>query len=237
MAVLNMIAANNWERPIYIDHSLVYTGNVHILDYLQFEGLAYRFVPIKTPKRGMIAGRIDSDILYDNVMNKFVWGDVNNPEIHMDEYNRKQINIMQARLMFSRLAEALINESNSEKDESKKQKAIEVLDKLFELFPDEKVPLTYDSFQAVEQYYRVGAMEKGNEIIRKLAKNSFGLLEYYTTLPENFVSSVEGEQNREMSHLRNMLIITNNYKQQELNKELDVQLQALMKKLSPKVDS
>jgi hypothetical protein len=230
MAVLNMIAANNWERPIYIDHSLIYTGNIHFLDYLQFEGLAYRFVPIKTPKKGMIAGRIDTDILYDNVMNKFVWGGVNNPEIHIDEYNRKQINIMQARLMFSRLAQALI-------DEGKKEKAITVLDKLFEIFPDEKEPLTYDSFQAVEQYYRAGATEKGNEIVRIMAKNTFDLLNYYTSLPADFATLMENEQNRQMSHLQNMIIITRGYKQEELNTELDTQLKTLIAKLSEKTGS
>jgi hypothetical protein len=230
MAVLNMIAANNWERPIYIDHSLIYTGNIHFLDYLQFEGLAYRFVPIKTPKKGMIAGRIDTDILYNNVMNKFVWGGVNNPEIHIDEYNRKQINIMQARLMFSRLAQALI-------DEGKKEKAITVLDKLFEIFPDEKEPLTYDSFQAVEQYYRAGAVDKGNEIVRIMAKNTFDLLNYYTSLPSDFASAIENEQNRQMSHLQNMIIVTRGYKQEELNTELDTQLKALIEKLSDKTDS
>ncbi len=237
MAVLNMLAANNWERPIYIDHSLVYTGNIHFLDWLQFEGLAYRFVPIKTPKRGNIAGRIDTDILYDNVMNKFVWGNVNDPEIHIDEYNRKQINIMQARLMFSRLAEALLNESLKENDDSKKQKAIAVIDKLFEVFPNETIPLSYDSFQAVEQYYRAGATEKANEIIRIMAKNSFDLLNYYTSLPANFEAAISDEQNRQISNLRNLVIITKNFKQEELNKELDEEIQTLIQKLSAKTNS
>ncbi len=237
MAILNMIAANNWERPIYIDHSLLYTGNIPFLDYLQFEGLAYRFVPIKTPKRGILAGRIDTDILYDNVMNKFVWGNVNDPDIHMDDYNRKQINIMQARYMFSRLAQALLQESIVEKDDSKKEKAIATLDKMFELFPDEKVPLTFDSFQAVEQYYRAGVPEKANNIIRIMAKNSFDLLNYYTSLPVSFANAAKDEQNRQISHLKNMVIITRNYKQEELNKELDDQLQALINKLSAKSNS
>lgn len=230
MAILNMIAANNWERPIYIDHSLVFTGNIFFLDWLQFEGLAYRFVPIKTPKKGMIAGRIDSDILYDNVMNKFIWGNVNDPDIHIDEYNRKEINIMQARLMFTRLAQTLVNEDKNEK-------AVEVIDRMFEIFPDEVVPLTYDSFSAVEIYYRAGANEKANEIIRILAKNSFEMLGYYTSLPGKFASAVKAEQNRQISHLRNMTIITRNYKQEELNKEIDDQLQALIQKLSVGVGS
>ncbi len=237
MALLNLMAANNWERPIYIDHSLVYTGNVHFLDWLQYEGLAYRFVPIKTPKTGVIAGRIDTDIMYENVMNKFVWGNVNDPDIHLDEYNRKQISIMQARLMFSRLAQALLTESVKENDDTKKEKAIAVIDQIFELFPNEKLPLSYDSFQAVEQYYRAGVPEKANEIIRIMTKNSLDILEYYTTLPGQFAPAVENEKNRQMSHLRNMVIITRNFKQEELNKEIDEQLQALIQKLSPQSSS
>ncbi len=225
MAVLNMIAANNWERPIYIDHSLLYTGNVHFLDWLQFEGLAYRFVPIKTQRQGIMSGRIDPDILYDNVMNKFVWGNVNDPNIHMDEYNRKQINIMQTRYMFARLAEALIQKGE-------KEKAVEVIDRMFELFPNEAIPYTYDSFPAVEQYYRAGAADKANEVVRVMAQNSLGILNYYASLPERLAAAIESDQDTEMRNLRNLVVITRNYKQEELNKEIDDQLQALIAKLS-----
>jgi hypothetical protein len=70
-----------------------------------------------------------------------------------------------------------------------------------------------------------------------MAKNSFDLLNYYTSLPENFAASINAEQNRQMAHLQNMIIITRNYKQEELNKELDDELQALIQKLSPKAAS
>jgi len=224
MAILNMIAANNWERPIYIDHSLLHTGHIFFLDYLQFEGLAYRFVPIKTEPNGMNRGRVDVDILYDNVMNKFVWGNVNDPNVFLDDYNKKEIKIIQARYMFARLAQELIMEGE-------KTKATEVLDKMFELFPNSKMPLTYDSFPAASLYYQVGEVEKGNNLIQIMADNSFEMLEYYISLPARFANSIQGEQNREMSHLQNLLIVTRQYKQQELNKEIDDRLQELISKL------
>ncbi len=230
MAILNIIAANHWERPIYIDHSLVHTGSIFFTDWLQFEGLAYRFVPIKTEDKGMYTGRIDTDILYDNVMNKFTWGNVNDPHVFLDEYNKKALLIIQARYMFARLAEALVNEG-------KKEKATEVVDRMFELFPDNKIPLSYDSFPAVEQYYRAGANEKGNEIIRTMADNSFGRLLYFLSLPENFAHAVQDEQNREMSFLQNMIILTRRYKQTEVNKEIDDRLKALIDKLQSEIDS
>ncbi len=230
MAVLNMIAANNWERPIYIDHSLLYTGNIFFTDYLQFEGLAYRFVPIKTPKSGIDMGRIDTDILYNNVMNKFVWGNINDPDIYIDEYNRKQINIMQTRYIFARLARALY-------EENKKEKAVQVIDKMFEIFPDSKIPLTYDSSPMVELYYLLNETEKGNDLVRTLAKNSFGRLEYFLTLPSNFAGGIQDEQNREMSLLQNLLVVTKRFQQLDLNKEIDDHLQQLINKLENAIDS
>ncbi len=224
IAVLNMVAANNWERPFYIDHSLLHTGNVFFTDWLQFEGLAYRLVPIRTPDK-VFPGHVNSDILYENVMEKFVWGNVNDPDVYLDEYNKKELKIIQARQVFARLAQVL-------NDEGKTEKAEKVIDRMFELFPNEKVPYTIDSFPATEQYYRSGATEKANEVVKILADNSLESLEYYVTLPNRFAAAVESEQNLEMSLLRNLLILTRRYNQTELNADIDNRLQQLIGKLS-----
>ena len=228
MAILNMVAANNWERPIYIDHSLLHTGSIPFTDYLQFEGLAYRLVPIKTKRRGIETGRVDVDILYDHVMNKFVWGNVNDPDIYLDEYNRKELKIIQVRYMFARLAQGLL-------DKNEKQKAIEVIDKMLELFPDEKIPLTYDSFPAAEIYYRAGATEKANELVRTLAKNGFDMLKYYISLPDKFARLVQTDQSREMSNIQNLLTLTRGFKQTEINKEIDDELKGLISSLQNEI--
>ena len=225
--LLNIVAANNWERPIYIDHSLLYTDQVYFLDYLQYEGLAYRLVPIKAGKRGSFYGRIDADILYDNVMNKFTWGNVNDPDVYIDEYNEKEVRILQARYMFARLSEELLNEG-------KKDSCIAVLDRMFEIYPDEKMPLEFDSFPAVEQYFKAGAIEKGNKYVRILAKNFLENVEYYTEVPEKFAKAVNADMNRDLSALRNLVVLTQRNKQEELSKELDAQLNDLIRKLSKK---
>ncbi len=229
-AVLNIIAANNWERPVYIDHSLLHTGNVFFTDWLQFEGLAYRFMPVKTERKGLFTGHINTDILYERVMDKFVWGNVNHPDVYLDEYNKRELKIIQARYIFSRLAEALI-------DEGEKTKATEVLDKMFELFPDEKMALTYDSFQATEQYLRAGEVDRGSEKLMQMANNSLAMLNYYITLPEFFASLVQEEQEREMGNLHNILVLTRRYGLEDMNKEIDGKLQKLINRLSNELDS
>lgn len=224
MAVLNIIAANNWDRPIYIDHSLLHLNSIPFKEYLQFEGLAYRFVPVKTINTGEVYGHINTDILYENVMNKFVWGNVNDPDIFLDEYNKKSINILQTRYMFSRLAEALNREG-------KNDKAVEVLDMLFEIFPNERIPLTFDSLPASEQYFIAGANEKGVAIAKILANNSFAMLEYYLSLPANMAAVIQNDQNREIAMLQNIQYLTRQYKQEELFNEVNGRLKTIIEGL------
>jgi len=224
MAVLNMIAANDWERPIYIVNSLLYTGHVFFTGYLQLDGLAYRFVPVKSDS-SVSPGHINTDILYDNVMNKFKWGNVNDPEIFLDEYNKRTIKIIQARELFTRLAEALI-------DEGKNDMAVDVLDRMFEIFPDEKIPLSYNSFGAAEQYLRAGEVQRGEDKLRKMARNSFALLKYYLTLPVRFAGIIQEEEEREMNHLQNLLVMAKKYDLIELSSEIDSELQNMINLLS-----
>jgi hypothetical protein len=229
-AILNIIAAADWERPVYIDHSLIYINNIFFKEWLQFEGLAYRFVPIKTAVLEGRTGHVNTKILYDNVMNKFVWGNVNDPDIFLDDYNVKAIRIIQARYMFARLAEELVNEGEN-------QKAEEVIDRMFELFPNEKLPLDYDSFPAIEQYIRAGAIEKGTVKARQLAENGFEKLGYYFSLPGHLAKVVNEEQEREMGIIQNLLILTKQYNLMELNSEIDARLQTLISQLSEKAGS
>ncbi len=228
MAVLNIIAANNWERPIYIDHSLIHVNSIFFKDYLQFEGLAFRFVPIKTPRTGIYYGHINTDILYNNVMKKFVWGNVNDPDIFLDEYNKREVNILQARYMFARLAESLNNEG-------KNDKAIEVLDKLFEIFPNERIPLTYDSFQAIEQYFVAKADEKAVALMKIVAENSFAKIEYYLSLPNNMAAAAKEDQDRELTMLKNVQYLAHRYNQEELYNEVDNRLKTLIERLQGEI--
>jgi hypothetical protein len=158
-------------------------------------------------------------------MNKYVWGNVNDPDIFLDDYNKRELKIIQAHSIFARLAEALINEGQ-------KDKAVNVLDRMFELFPDEIIPLDYDSFHATEQYLRAGEIEKGSDKLGQMAMNSLAMLNYYITLPEYFAPFVQEEQEREMGQLQNLMVLTRRYGLEDLNKEIDGRLQKLINRLS-----
>ncbi len=74
LIVLDIIASNLWERPIYFAVSVAPDAYVGMQKFFQLEGLAYRIVPVEKKDRSGQNGYVAVDIMYDNVMNKFKWG-------------------------------------------------------------------------------------------------------------------------------------------------------------------
>ncbi len=172
--VVDLIANNDWTRPIYFS---VTVGNspksfFWLTDYFQLEGLAYRFVPVNnpTPKGSVDFGKVNTDIMYENVMNKFEYGNMELPGVYLDETNRRlSYNLRNA---FGRLASQL-------NAEGKKDEAIKALDLAMEKMPEEKFAFNYFIFSVLEGYYQAGAKEKGNEMLMLFAKRLDEELAYY----------------------------------------------------------
>ncbi len=176
LLMLDIIANNNWERPIY------FTGGsfgdddyLWMKDYLQLDGVAYRLVPIETPvdaRSPFDMGRIDTEKMYDIVMNWY-WGNSGSPDIYHDPETRK--NAITYRSNLARLIEALIQEGKLEKAEK-------VLD-----LGMEKMPVDYYDYYTllepfISGYYEVGKKEKARNLWNQVAKKYQENLEYYSTL-------------------------------------------------------
>jgi len=85
LMVLDLLSTNNWERPVYFAITTGSSAYIGLEDYFQIEGLTYRLVPIKTKKSDGQTGRIESEIMYDNLVNKFQFGNMNDPGVYLDE--------------------------------------------------------------------------------------------------------------------------------------------------------
>tara|TARA_R110000850_G_scaffold199977_1_gene326157 strand:+ start:61293 stop:64613 length:3321 start_codon:yes stop_codon:yes gene_type:complete len=175
MMMLDIIANNNWERPIY------FTGGsfgdddyLWMKDYLQLDGMAYKLVPIKTSidrRTPYDMGRIDADKMYDIVM-KWDWGNSGDPDIYHDPETRK--NSINYRSNLARLAEKLIQQGQE-------QKATQILDLAMEKMPIEQFEYYTLLEPYITGYFEVDQEEKGYEIYRKLAKKYQEKLDYYAT--------------------------------------------------------
>ena len=151
--LLDLLATNNWVRPIYYG-TTVSSETYHGLEgYFQLEGLMFRIVPIEGSRQWGIGG-VSTTTMYDNVMEKYRFRSINNPNVYIDE-NKARI-ISNYRSIFGRLANALI-------DEGKKDSALTVLNKCMEVIPHSTVPLNYFATMLIEGYYRADNSTKAVE--------------------------------------------------------------------------
>jgi len=220
MMVLDLLANYNWDYPIYFAASVGTDNYLNLQDYFQLEGFAYKLVPFKTRNEDGDIGSINTDILYKNVMNKFVWGGMNKDDVLIENYNKRVLSIMKVRDVFVRLANKLYQEG-------KKDKAIEVLDKIIELTPHKKIPYDYFMISIVETYYKLGENEKANKIVEKLAEVYKDELNYYFKLDNKLAATVSYEIRISMSIMQELVTLTETYKQDKLNKEINTSFEAL----------
>jgi len=221
LLIFDIIATNNWERPIYFAITVGDDSYMNLEDYFQLEGLAYRLVPIKTVNRDGQTGRMATDLVYENLMKKFKWGGLDNTTFYMDENNLRMT--MNLRNNFSRLAESLL-------DRGEKQKAIEVLDRCLKVLPKENVPYNYFLIPVAEAYYRAEATEKANALVKEIANIYENDLGFYFSLKGELADNVDNEKQQAMSVMQRLVMITRMFKQDALNKDLDARFKKLEEK-------
>ncbi|MES2112647.1 MAG: DUF2723 domain-containing protein [Bacteroidota bacterium] len=75
LAMFDILAHNNWKRPICFTTTIGNENLVGLQPYLYKEGFTYHLIPFKpdTTTRDQL-GKINSLVMYDNMMNKFKYG-------------------------------------------------------------------------------------------------------------------------------------------------------------------
>jgi hypothetical protein len=180
--ILEMLANNNWERPIYYAVTVGNEMYLNMQKYFQLEGLAYRIVPYKDAPK---SGTTNTDIMYNNMMNKFKFGGIDTENnIYLDENVLRMCRAH--RQMFSELIIKLIAEG-------KKQEAINALDYCLEVIPHRNVPHNFSSTDFVGQYYAVGEKNKGKELANVILEESEAKLQWISQLDKNHVNGAMDE--------------------------------------------
>ncbi|MFP4289199.1 MAG: protein O-mannosyl-transferase family [Bacteroidales bacterium] len=207
LMLLDFLATNNWERPVYFAITTGAEAYIGLEDYFQLDGMAYRLVPIKSDAEQGETGRINTRILYDNIMNKFQWGNMYDPDVYLNEDNiRLTVNF---RNIFQRLANALI-------DEGKTEQAIEVLDKAMEVMPEHNVPYNYFTLLIAEAYYDAGEFDKANEIFERMIDWEEQNLTYYFSFKNRRAQMVESNKQESLAVIQRISHVTAVNEQDEL---------------------
>lgn len=177
LMMLDILANNNWKRPIYFSGGAFDDEDyLWLKDYLQLDGMVYKLVPVKnTPSKDggpLDMGQIDADKTYDIVM-KWDWGNSESEKIYHDPETRR--NSITYRTNLSRLMNQLI-------EEGKIDKAKNVINLAITKMPLDK----FGYYSLVEPfadgYYRVGEKAKAQDLLNKLVQKYKENLNYYSTL-------------------------------------------------------
>ena len=174
-AILNIIAANKWKRPIYFTSPYDELG---FQQYLRTDGLTYRLVPVKNSE-------VNRDWAEKVMMEKFGFGNADKPGVYYDEENRRHLNTI--RMQFAQVAISLAD--NGRKDDAKKM--LEKCDKMMlqQNFPYGLVSRRQQQDQISGQFllaaYKAGDTVLAKKVSESLRKDLEQQVTYFNSLDEN----------------------------------------------------
>lgn len=171
LLLLDIIANNSNERPVCFTTTTgsdVYMG---LMNYFELRGLVYRIVPYNTPPQAQNNyGRINTDTLYNLLVNVYKWGGMEDHEMYVDD--KAKLVPYNVRNHFYRLAVALYQEGKNEK-------AIAALDHSQKSIPNRNMPFGDNMLAYIDIYYRCGAPEKGDALMNIISTDASQRVNYF----------------------------------------------------------
>jgi len=190
--MMDLLANNDWKRPIYFAVTTGPDSYLNLQDYFRLEGLTYRIVPVKSASRNPNSyGSVNTDVMVDNVMNKFKWGGMDYDKgLYLDE------NVLRMTTNLRLQIAALANELATE---GRKKEAKDVLDLAQAKMPEKNVPYDRIMLPIIEAYYQAGDTTSANNLNKRLFTIMDENMTWYLSLEPHFADKVSDDMN--MAHL------------------------------------
>jgi hypothetical protein len=178
MMMLEMIGQSNFSRPLYMSTTVGPDNYGNLYQHFMQEGIAWRFTPFTFKQNQAQRTVVDTEKMYDNMMNKYRYGNLRQPGLYIDETTQRMC--FTHRRWFSMLIRSLV-------DEGKNDKALKALEKCETEIPEYNVP--HDpysgSLDMATSYLRLGKIDKADHIIEALEKRSAEYIDWYMSLNDN----------------------------------------------------
>ena len=192
--ILQMLQDNHWQRPVYYATTVGEEANLGLADYLRLEGIARRITPLRQD-----GGGVNADVMFDNLMHKFKWGGIENPNVYLDENIRRMCNTF--RFMFGQLIQTLL-------DEGKTDKALQATDYCMKVIPETAVSHNYFSVNFADYYYQLGKPEQAEALIQQIAQQSSENLNWFFSLRTDAMYSAVNDITEQLFALQQIIKIT-----------------------------
>ena len=209
LIMLDIIANNDWKRPIY------FTGGAFgdedylwMKEFLQLDGMCYKLVPIKTPIDQLNPyemGMIDSEKMI-NLIDKWNWGVDKEIDVYLDVESRK--NSITYRSNISRLVDQLILENNFNQAEK-------IIDRCMEKLPTDKFGYYTLLEPFINSYYRINKIEKARKLFDEIAVKYQENLFYYSSLSNSNKNRYAEEIYTDIERYRSLVDVMINFEEEE----------------------
>ena len=202
MEMLNNINKEGWKRPIYYATTVGTDMYLNLRPQFSLEGMVYRITPGKVNNGTANSEGVNTEVTFDNMVNKFKWGGIENPKVYLDENNIRMCKTY--RLMFIRLIMALIQEG-------KNDKALIALNTCMEKIPGTTVPLEGESVSFGEIYYHLGEVNKAKKVLSTIEERAIKTISWYNRLKPQDIDNNSREIAENYDILLRVASVYNNY--------------------------
>ena len=186
--MLEILANCNWERPLYMAISVGNSSKLKFDDYFVQEGLAFRFTPFNYKEWGDVEEgngyAIDTEKLYENVMNRYKYGGLDTPGLYLDETTLRIC--YSHRRLFAQLAKELVKQGDD-------IRARKVLEYAGQTIPAYNVPEVYESgsYDIATAYASIGETQKATDLLNHLIAESENYIDWAFSLGDNRIGMVQ----------------------------------------------
>ncbi|MDP1623583.1 MAG: DUF2723 domain-containing protein [Bacteroidales bacterium] len=216
LMIMDLLATNDWKRPVYFVMTTGSDTYIGLDKYFHLEGLAYRLLPVKANSTEGQIGEVNTDVMYDNLMNRFKWGNMNDPGVYIDETNARMV--MNMRGLFGRLADALISEG-------KLDSATRVLDRCIEVMPESTVAYDFFTVPIIKGYYQAGETATANALAEKLSKNVTEELAYFFSFPDKDLKPMDMSIQEAVFTIQRLGVVVKEAGQEQMAAAMEATLQ------------
>lgn len=223
LMVLDMLANNDWTRPIYYA-SGGHEGAFGLEPYFRLEGFAYRLVPVR--KGGTSYpdyGFVDANRLYHNLMETFRYGRMNEPDVYLDHFTIRTLSVLTFRNLYSRLASELTKMGRTDS-------ARRALEQSLDLAPAPRVPYDQYSLNQLETLYAAGANETGDSIASEIHAKLKADGNYLFGLGRTFTKLVDYEKRYTLSMMQELVQTGKTFNRPGWTSEAELNLQTYYSK-------
>ncbi len=188
IAMLDILANNINDRPIYYSVTVRNEKLLGLNNNTQLEGLGLRVIPVNTGNKSnslYYSGRVDADMIYENIMTKWKWGNFDKEETFIDESYGPEISAM--RMVFSRGAKELLKRGD-------KERAGKLAKKYFEVFPHYNFPYDYSVLDFIDILISVGEVDEAKKHLDILVNEVDQYMQFFSTIDEDAYSSYKANR-------------------------------------------